>query len=249
MKISRKSKAIASIAGAVIAAGVAVATYPHPAPAVPPQVPTAEVLQSAVKVAGLIESSSVVDQVPNVPGYQRGCGKGESCSFGPAWSDNYDGPGGRNGCDTRNDLLKLQLSNVQFKPGTRDCKVLTGTLHDPYTGRIIDFTSATPPAVQGEHVYPLSRAWDMGASAWTIDKRIQFANDLDRNLLAVDGPTNGKKSDKGLDEWMPPNTAYGCEYAARYLTVARDYALSVTTGDLRSASLACGLDPEITKEK
>lgn len=109
--------------------------------------------------------------------------------------------------------------------------------------------STALPTSYGLHVYPLARAWKMGASKWTVDKRIQFANDIDRNLMAVDGSTNGKKSDKGLDEWMPPNAAYGCEYAARYLTVARDYALSVTTGDLHSASLACGLDPAITKEK
>ncbi len=79
MKISGRSKAMAWVAGAAVAAGVALATYPDAAPAVPPQVPSAEVLQSAVKVAGLIESSSVVDDVPNVSGYQRGCGKGEFC--------------------------------------------------------------------------------------------------------------------------------------------------------------------------
>lgn len=78
VKISGTSKAMAWVAGAAVAAGVALATYPDAAPAVPPQVPSAEVLQSAVKVAGLIESSSAVDQVPNVSGYQRGCGKGEA---------------------------------------------------------------------------------------------------------------------------------------------------------------------------
>ncbi len=65
--------------------------------------------------------------------------------------------------------------------------------------------STALPTCYGLHVYPpLARAWKMGASTWTVDKRIQFANDIDRNLMAVDGPTNGKKSDKGLDEWMPP---------------------------------------------
>ncbi|MCW2295323.1 HNH endonuclease family protein [Rhodococcus erythropolis] len=249
MKISGTSKAMAWVAGAAVGAGVALATYPDAAPAVPPQVPSAEVLQSAVKVAGLIESSSVVDQVPNVSGYQRGCGKGESCSFGPAWTDDYDGPGGHDGCDSRNNVLAQQLTAIETKPGTRNCVVIAGTLQDSYTGTTIEFEKANASAVQIDHVYPLARAWKMGASTWTVDKRIQFANDIDRNLMAVDGPTNGKKSDKGLDEWMPPNTAYGCEYAARYLTVARDYGLSVTTGDLHSASLACGLDPEITKEK
>lgn len=85
MKISGRSKAMAWVAGAAVAAGVALATYPDAAPAVPPQVPSAEVLQSAVKVAGLIESSSVVDDVPNVSGYQRGCGKGEFCFSECQW--------------------------------------------------------------------------------------------------------------------------------------------------------------------
>src|SRR4051812_665253 len=44
-----------------------------------------------------------------------------------------------NGCDTRNDVLARDLSNETFKPGTRNCVVLTGTLADPYSGRSIAF--------------------------------------------------------------------------------------------------------------
>lgn len=39
---------------------------------------------------------------------------------------------------TRNDVLARQLIDIEFKPGTRDCKVAAGILHDPYTGSTID---------------------------------------------------------------------------------------------------------------
>jgi hypothetical protein len=53
---------------------------------------------------------------------------------------------------TRNDVLKLQLVDVAFKPGTRDCKVIAGTLHDPYTGTDIAFSTSNPSAIQIDHV-------------------------------------------------------------------------------------------------
>lgn len=53
---------------------------------------------------------------------------------------------------TRNDVLGAQLVNVRFKPGTRDCKVIGGTLHDPYTGKTIEFDPAKGSAIQIDHV-------------------------------------------------------------------------------------------------
>src|SRR5699024_729480 len=52
--------------------------------------------------------------------------------FGPAWKD-IDG----NGCDTRNDILARDLTDITLDKD--DCTVLTGTLVDPYTGETIDF--------------------------------------------------------------------------------------------------------------
>ena len=43
-------------------------------------------------------------------GYERGCGDGEGCVFGPAWAD-VD----RNGCDQRNDVLHRDLTEVQVR--------------------------------------------------------------------------------------------------------------------------------------
>lgn len=66
---------------------------------------------------------------------------------------------------TRNDVLKLQLVDVAFKPGTRDCKVVAGTLHDPYTGTDIAFSTSNPSAIQIDHVLSaaLSRSLPLSA--------------------------------------------------------------------------------------
>ncbi|WP_412770911.1 hypothetical protein [Rhodococcus qingshengii] len=76
----------------------------------------------------------------------------ESCSFGPAWTDDYDGPGGHDGCDSRNNVLAQQLIAVETKPGTRNCVVIAGTLQDSYTGTTIEFEKANASAVQIDHV-------------------------------------------------------------------------------------------------
>lgn len=213
-------------------------TPPDPRPSLTAQGTNTD---NASGIEELIAGLSVVDELPDVPGYDRDCGTGSGCVFGPAWTDDSTAPGSHNGCDTRNDVLGSQLIDVTYKPGTRDCKVLTGTLHDPYSGRVIDFTSGqrSSSAVQIDHVYPLARSWKAGAAHWPIDKRIAFANDVSLNLLAVDGPTNQKKSDSGLDAWMPPNTAYDCDYATRYLTVAHTYGLAITHADANNARAAC----------
>ena len=150
----------------------------------------------------------------------------ERDAFGQRWAD-ID----RNGCDTRNDLLRIWLTDVTFKPGTHDCVVLTGTLTDPFGGTTISFTrgQGTSEAVQIDHLWPLSAAWQRGADAWTEEKRLQFANDP-LNLTPVDGILNQSKSDSG-PEWMPPNVSYRCAYAARMILVATNYQLELTPDD------------------
>lgn len=146
--------------------------------------------------------------------------------FGQRWAD-VD----RNGCDTRNDILRLWMTDTTFKPGTHDCVVLTGTLVDPFGGATIPFTrgQGTSEAVQIDHLWPLSAAWQRGADTWTDEKRLQFANDP-LNLTPVDGPLNQSKSDSG-PEWMPPNAGYRCTYAARMVLVATSYQLELTAQD------------------
>lgn len=146
-------------------------------------------------------------------------------AFGQRWAD-ID----RNGCDTRNDVLKRDLTDSSFKAGTRDCKVMTGTLADPYTGQQLNFTTEDADAIQIDHVVALSDAWQKGAGQWEPRKRGAFANDP-LNLLAVDGPTNGSKSDGDAATWLPPDKGYRCALVARQTAVKAKYDLWITAAE------------------
>ncbi|MFG1702382.1 HNH endonuclease family protein [Nonomuraea sp. M3C6] len=147
--------------------------------------------------------------------------------FGPAWSD-VD----HNGCDTRNDILKRDLENEKFKAGTHDCIVLSGTLDDPYSGKTISFKRGqdTSTEVQIDHLIPLSDAWQKGAQQWSATKRKEFANDP-LNLMAVDGPLNGQKSDSDAATWLPPRKQYRCAYIARQIDVKAKYEVWLTSAE------------------
>ncbi|NMR20281.1 HNH endonuclease family protein [Cellulomonas fimi] len=144
--------------------------------------------------------------------------------FGQAWSD-VD----RNGCDTRNDVLGRDLTAMTFKPGTRDCLVLSGTLADPYSGTTLTFERGpqTSALVQIDHVVALSDAWQKGAQAWPPDVRERFANDP-ANLLAVDGPLNQAKGAGDAATWLPPHKPFRCRYVIRQVHVKATYGLWVT---------------------
>nr|WP_226966810.1 HNH endonuclease family protein [Streptomyces phaeolivaceus] len=159
--------------------------------------------------------------------------------FGYAWMDTADGvPLARNGCDTRNDLLKLNGREVEFRTGS-DCVVVSMTLHDPYTGKDIAWKKAKATEVQIDHVVPLSYAWQMGAARWDKQKRQRLANDV-LNLLPVSGSTNSAKRDSGPASWLPPSKTIRCSYAVRFAQVAEKYELSVTAADKSMMLKQCG---------
>jgi len=151
----------------------------------------------------------------------------DRAQFGPAWAD-VD----RNGCDTRNDVLRRDLTGNVLKRGTHGCVVLSGTLHDPYTATSIEFVRGenTSTMVQIDHVVALSDAWQKGAQQLSAETRRALANDS-LNLLAVDGPTNQRKSDGDAATWLPPNKAYRCPYVARQVAVKAKYSLWVTSAE------------------
>lgn len=212
--------AVAFVAGAVL--------WPHQAPAL--KLP----VKSDVTILALLDHAKVVATRPNPDGYDRDCGPGAGCVFGTAWKD-VD----RNGCDTRNDVLGKQLTEIVFKPGTRQCKVKSGKLRDPYTGGLLAYPQ---DQVEIDHVVPLAYAWDMGANAWPADRRVQFANDPS-NLVAASRAANRAKSDKSPDEWVAAVApTLRCDYVKRFLTVADGYGLPITRADadaIREAANAC----------
>jgi hypothetical protein len=133
----------------------------------------------------------------------------------------------RNGCDARNDILKRDLTEVVFKVGTRDCKVLSGVLLDPFSNKVLTFTSVKS-AVDIDHVVSLSNAWQTGAAYFDRNIRSQIANDP-LNLLAVDAKLNRQKGDGDAATWLPPNKAFRCEYVSRQVSVKAKYSLWVTS--------------------
>jgi hypothetical protein len=164
----------------------------------------------------------------SLAGYERGCGEGEDCVFGPAWAD-VD----HNGCDQRNDVLHRDLREVQVRQGTHDCVVIAGVLDDPYTGVSVPFTKADAAEVPIDHVVPLAAAWVQGAADWTAEQRQVFANDL-TNLMATTRVENSAKGDSTADEWVPPDPSYGCSYATVVITVKARYALAVSPAEATS---------------
>jgi hypothetical protein len=172
----------------------------------------------------------------SLDGYERGCGEGEGCVFGPAWAD-VD----RNGCDQRNDVLHRDLTDIEVREGTQDCVVVAGVLDDPYTGQTVPFEKSTAAEVPIDHVVPLAAAWVQGAADWPAEQRRSFANDLG-NLMATTRSENSAKGDSTADEWVPSDPEYGCSYATVVITVKDRYALAVSpaeSGTLESLLATC----------
>jgi len=142
----------------------------------------------------------------------------------PHWSD-LD----RNGCDSRNEILKRDLTQIVFKVGTKDCKVLSGVLQNPFSNKVLNFTTAKS-VVDIDHLVALSNAWQTGAAYFDKNIRTQIANDP-INLLAVDAKLNRQKGDGDAATWLPPNKSFRCEYVSRQVAVKAKYSLWVTDAE------------------
>ncbi len=208
------------LAAVVVVASLGGCSLPLPsdsaaAPKAPPLVSAAD----GGSAVGALASLATKGRAPRT-GYDR-------TLFGQAWAD-VD----RNGCDTRNDVLGRDLTAEETRPGTHGCIILSGILHDPYTGTTIAFVrgQSTSGKVQIDHVVALSDAWQKGAQQLATSQRIALANDP-LNLLSVDGLTNQRKSDGDAATWLPPNKAFRCSYAARQIAVKAKYGLWVTSAE------------------
>ena len=151
-------------------------------------------------------------------GYDR---EGE---FGDSWTDVDD-----NGCDTRNDILKRDLTAISTEG---NCKVMTGTLVSPYTSETIDFQRGvdTSAEVQIDHVVALANAWQTGAQKIGQSQRVELANDP-LNLFAVDGTSNSAKGAGDAATWLPASKAFRCTFVAHQVAVKHKYRLWVTRAE------------------
>lgn len=176
--------------------------------------PEASPNQTAGAASNLLTTIPVKGRAPKTD-YSRS-------QFGDGWAT-------IGGCDTRNIILHRDLQKVVIADG---CKVQTGVLDDPYTGKTIQFQrgSTSSADVQIDHVVALSNAWQTGAQQLTSFRRKQLANDP-LELLAVDGPANQAKGDGDAATWLPPNKSFRCQYVARQIAVKAKYNLWMTQAE------------------
>ena len=163
---------------------------------------------------------TALTQVPQrrtVVGYER-------AEFGAGWGSSTTRPG----CSVRDDMLRTQLTVLAESDRCRP--IAQGIC--PYSGRLI---SSNPAMAAGEpieldHIFPLSAAWDMGAYAWPMAKRLAFANDP-ANLVAVTKAENQAKSDSLPSEWLPSDSSQRCWYVNQLADIAVTYGLAVSAAD------------------
>ena len=178
-----------------------------------PVVPVHDVPQGSALAA--LEGLTVKGRAPK-DNYQRE-------AFGQPWLD-VD----RNGCDTRNDILRRDLTAVGFMEGSQ-CRVASGAIREPYTGKAVEFRRGPESSkeIQIDHVVALGDSWQKGAQALTPQQRQSLANDP-LNLIAADGPANQQKSASDAATWLPKNRNIRCHYVARQISVKASYGLWVT---------------------
>ena len=220
----------AVVAAAVVAVAVAVGIVAPAGPAsADPPPPVADTLAK-------LDTLPIKGRAPKT-GYERSL-------FGESWTDDVAVALGRNGCDTRNDILRRDLVEVVLKPGSNGCAVLGGILNDPYTGTTVAFERGpnTSALVQIDHVVALSDAWQTGAAQLDPFARSNFANDP-LNLQTTIGWVNQQKGDADAATWLPPNKAYRCPFVTRIVDVKSTYNLWVTQAEhdaIASVLAQCG---------
>jgi hypothetical protein len=189
-------------------------------------IPPASGAESVPGVAmAVLETLPVKGRAPKT-GYSRD-------AFGQRWAD-VD----RNGCDTRNDILKRDMTSIVYKAKTRNCVVLSGTLIDKYSGESINFVrgEVSSMEVQIDHVVALSNSWQTGAFKLSLAQRTALANDP-LNLFAVKGRLNSQKSDGDAATWLPPLKSFRCAFVAQQIAVKAKYSLWVVPPE-KAAMLA-----------
>lgn len=193
-----------------------------------PVAPTQQRSGNGELASAALEMLPVKGRAPKT-GYKR-------AQFGDGWAK-------LGNCDTRNLILQRDLKNVVLEDDK--CKVRTGALNDPYTGKAIAFArgASTSAAVQIDHVVALSNAWQTGAQQLSAERRVQLANDP-LELLAVDGPANQQKGDGDAATWLPSNKPFRCQYIARQIAVKRKYALWVTEPEKAAMARVLSSCPE-----
>lgn len=128
--------------------------------------------------------------------------------------------------DLRHDMLmKDSKSAVTFKT-TKQCRVVAGVWHDPYS----DMVLYKPKAVDIDHIISLKYANNIVGKSWSKKKKKAFATDP-INLWVVSAKHNRSKGSKGPSKWLPKNSL--CEYHDAWISIADKYQLEIPAKDMK----------------
>ncbi|WP_404291139.1 HNH endonuclease family protein [Glutamicibacter arilaitensis] len=164
-----------------------------------------------------------------VKGKAPATGYSRNGKFGNGWKD-FD----NDKCDERQDTLSRDMSKVKFKD-RKKCTLRSGTLHDAYTGKRINW-KAKSGSVDIDHVVALKNAWISGGQKLSQSQRQALANDP-LNLMASSATANRQKGGKDAAEWLPKNKTFRCQYVATQISVKKKYALSVTKAEKNAIAM------------
>jgi hypothetical protein len=148
--------------------------------------------------------------------------------------------GNKLGCDARKEAI---IRDAITKPKVdKGCVLTGGTWVSAYDNLPIDKASS----LDVDHMVPLAEAWDSGASAWTPEKRKQYANDLsdNRHLLSVSANSNRSKSDQDPTDWVPTYKPYICTYLANWVSIKIRWSLSIDAKEFDSINKASASCPK-----
>jgi len=143
----------------------------------------------------------------------------------PRWAD-ADGD-----CQNTRQEVLIAESRVAVTLDNRGCRVISGRWHDPYTGRV--FTD--PRKLDIDHLVPLKEAHDSGAALWQPTRKQAYANDLSHpgTLIAVYNSANRAKGPRDPASWLPPNTAYRCDYVRTWMQVKDHWSLVMDQTEIK----------------
>jgi hypothetical protein len=144
----------------------------------------------------------------------------------------------KNGCDTRAEVL---IAEAIVKPKkAAKCKLTGGKWLSSYDG--VKYSDASKLDI--DHLVPLAEAWRSGAWAWTDQKRMEYANDLEDEwaLNAVTASVNRSKGDKDISQWLPKKNV--CTYLSGWVTIKAKFELTVDIAEAKVINKyyeSCGL--------
>lgn len=130
---------------------------------------------------------------------------------------------GRQRRDARQQVLfrEHQIRGEFAGPGLEmaedGCTVEAGQWFDVYGGGVL----TDPVGIHVDHLVALSWAHRHGGARWSREQKAAYANFLGYrwHLVPSSARLNIEKSDKGPDEWVPPNPSIACQYGEAWATV------------------------------